>query len=294
LAISPNNKTAAVVLRRESSAPPELLLVDLTDKARTVTTVAPPPNIEIVVQGSDLALEAAKAWQESWTRNHSERRLRLRGGGSSEGMKALTNGSAHLAVTSRAVTPTEQLDIQCIVRDVVAVCVHPDNPLPAIGTVQLQRLFTDKADKQWSKHGVVIPDSDDTIETAMLLPGSPGYTPFRKAVLNNRSTANGHIIRNQPAELAEFVRTHRGALACMPLDAAHKLGASIRIVPVRNTGDVVMPTEAAIKDGSYPLTYSWYAVSRKKVEPRVRQFLNWLNTDAAKQATATSGRRPAK
>mgnify|MGYP003664306232 CR=1 FL=1 len=303
LSISPNNKTAAVVIMRDFRASPELLLVDLADKTRPVTAVPTLPSIEIVVRGSDVALAAASAWRDAWTGNNTEHRLLLRSGGSAAGMKALTDGSAHVALTSRPVTATEhalakaaglQLDIQCIVRDVVAICVHPDNTLPAISTVQLQRLFTDKVDKQWSNHGVTMPTASDDIATAMLLPGSPSYTPFRKAVLNNRSTATGHTIKQQPAELAEFVRTHRNAIACLPLDTARELGEEIRIVPVRVGNAVVAPTETAIKDGSYPLIDSWYVVTRKNVEPRVRTFVNWLDSDPAKQATATTGRRPAK
>lgn len=303
MSVSPNGKTAAVLVRHTFRDNPNLYLVDLSDKARKVTKVAALPGIEIVIRGSDLALEAATAWKHAWTADHTERRLRLLGGGSTAGVKALLDGSAQVAVTSRAVSATEhalakaaniELDIQCFVRDVVVVCVHPDNALPSIGSVQLQRLFADKSDRQWSKLGVTNGEGSDAIETAMLQPGSPDYMAFRKAVLNNRGAAHGHTIKEQPEQLAEFVRTHRGALACLPIDVARKLGDAIRIVPIRIADVEVAPTEAAIKHGNYPLTNSWYQVTRTQVEPHVRTFLNWLATDEAKRATATTGKRPAK
>lgn len=303
LSISPNGKTAAVVIKYTFFSDPVLLLVDLTDKVRTVTRIDSPPGIEIVALGSDMVVSAANAWQQAWAATDTERRMLVRGGGSTAGMKALTAGAAQVALTSRAVSPTEhalakaagiELDVRCIVRDVVVVCVHPDNPMPAIAAIQLQRLFTHKNHRQWSQLGVTIPDTSDDIATAMLLPGSPQYTPFRQAVLNNRSTVTGDAIAADPSALGEFVRTRRNAIACLPIDDALQLGNAVRIVPITNKASVVAPTEAAIKDGRYPLTYSWYIVTRRNSSPRVRAFLMWLDSDEAHRATATVGRRPAK
>lgn len=318
LSISPDGKTAAIVSQYTFMSEPVLFVVDLSDKARPVTRIESPHGIEIVLHGSDMLLATANAWQSAWGASDSERRMLVRGGGSAAGLAALTAGTAHLALTSREVSPTEhalakgaglKLNVRCIVREVIAVCVHPDNPLPSIHAMQLQRLFTDKNDKQWSNFGVTIREisdpeisdpktsdskTNDQVTTAMLLPGSPQYTPFRKAVLNNRSPAGGHTIFDEPSALGEFVRTHRNAIACLPVETALRLGDAIRIVPITNKTIAVAPTAVAIKDSSYPLTDSWYVVSHQHSGPRVRAFLEWLGSDEAHRATATVGRRPAK
>ena len=306
IAISPDGRTAAVVspFTLTPLDEPTLYLVNLRDKLRPVTAVAAPPRADIVLCGSELLHELARGWQAAWAKNDTERRLRLVGWGTDAGIASLIAEQADLALMSRPIAPAEhanaqavgmQLQVHPVVRDAVAICVHPDNPIPAIQAADVKLLFTQRVDKLWSKLGVTISNSPDAIATGMLLPGSAQYMPFRHAVLNNSATSGSHTIIEQPRQLAAFVAQNRNALACLPIDEALRHGKAVRIVPVVVDGARhVSPTEQAIKDGSYPLVETWYVASKTAPMPRVAAFLKWLASDEAHTACESIGHRIAR
>lgn len=300
LAISPDGRTAALQVRPGAKGPPQLCLVDLTGRERKVTMLDPLPGIQILVQGSDWPLTVAQAWQGAYHDADQDHRILLRGGGSAEGMKSLINGKADLAVLVRRPSPTElaiaktakvDVEARCFVREAVAVCVHPDNPLEEIGPILLRRVFTASKAPNWAQFAVDLPEGHQEIAPAMVVSHNPDYIPVRMKVLNNQRAADRIRRFEKTTAVAEFVQQNPGAIACLPVELARSLGDRVRIVSIASKGDAIAPNDEAIVGGTYPLTLNWFLVHRKDCGPNVRAFLQWTGTDAARDAAASVGRR---
>jgi phosphate transport system substrate-binding protein len=182
--------------------------------------------------------------------------------GSSTAFGGLFDGSADLGASSRPVNAKEIAEAQrlgvalvetVIGYDGLAIIVHPDNPIAALGIDEASRLFRGEV-TSWRELG-----GPDLPVRRLSRPTYSGtYEFFRdKVVRRGDSKAPGELAADthfleSSREIAEAVAADPGAVAYAGLGW---VGTGVRAVPIRAGagGPAIAPTVDTVRDGSYPI-----------------------------------------
>ncbi|MCX7829176.1 MAG: PstS family phosphate ABC transporter substrate-binding protein, partial [Thermanaerothrix sp.] len=116
---------------------------------------------EIVMNGSTTVLPFAQSAAEGYMKAHPGVKISVSGGGSGNGIKALIDGMAHIANSSRAmkkeevekakakgITPVEHV----VAFDCIVPIVNPSNPVSDLTVDQLRDIYTAKI-RNWKEVG---------------------------------------------------------------------------------------------------------------------------------------------
>lgn len=129
-------------------------LVALVLLATVVLAACGRPPAAVRIAGSTSVQPLAEMLAEGYARQGGGR-VTIQGGGSTAGLQAVETGVASLGAASRRLTPAESargLVPHIIGYDVLAVAVHPANPVDSLTLAQLRRLFAGEI-TNWAEFG---------------------------------------------------------------------------------------------------------------------------------------------
>ena len=157
----------------------------------------------------------------------------------------------------------EPLWLQFFVRDGVAIVAHPNIPFSETGLALLQEVFRGRV-QEWN--GVVL--------TAVSREEEAGTrTAFNRAVLGIHKVTHTAVVVSSSEAVLEYVAQHPGGIGYVStLRLAGSILDSIRVLPVEGA----LPTQAAISDGSYPLTRRLYLAATAAPTGEAREFAQWV------------------
>lgn len=149
-------------------------------------------NLE--VKGSTTVFPIMQKWVEAYMAKHPDVKISVSGGGSSNGIKALLDGTTDIAMASRKmkskeVTKAKEKGIDAVEHvvalDAVLPIVHPSNPVSDLTTDQLRDIYTGKI-TNWKEVG----GADSSIVVISRDTSSGTYETWGKFVLGkgNRVT----------------------------------------------------------------------------------------------------------
>ncbi len=234
-----------------------LLLAACTSQPLTVTRE--PVALRLVAADScgPLAEELAAAYEESypwitvqvevWNSALAERTLR--------------EGGADLALLSwlEEVAGEELLWSQLFARDGVAVVVYPATPLTEIGLAHLQEVFRGRM-QEWG--GVVF--------TAVSREeGSGTRVAFESIVLGNYDVTPTSVLMPSSEAVVEYVARTPGGIGYV---STFRVDDRVRMLPVEG----ILPTLAAVSDGSYLLSRPLYLAATAEPAGEAREFAQWV------------------
>jgi phosphate transport system substrate-binding protein len=215
------------------------------------------------MKGSDTIGGAlGPALAEAFSQRRPDVTVTVEALGSSTAFGGLFDGSADLGASSRPVNGKEIAEAQrlgvalvetVIGYDGLAVIVHPDNPIAALGIDEASRLFRGEV-TSWRELG-----GPDLPVRRLSRPTYSGtYEFFRdKVVRRGDSKAAGELAADthfleSSREIAEAVAADPGAVAYAGLGW---VGEGVRAVPIRAGagGQAIAPTVDTVRDGSYPI-----------------------------------------
>jgi phosphate transport system substrate-binding protein len=228
--------------------------VGFRDRGQTTT---------VRIKGSDTIGGAlGPALAEAFSQRRPDVTVTVEALGSSTAFGGLFDGSADLGASSRPVNAKEiaeaerlgvSLSETVIGYDGLAVIVHPDNPIAALGIDEASRLFRGEV-QSWKELG-----GPDLPVRRLSRPTYSGtYEFFRdKVVRRGDSKASGelaadtHFLESSRA-IAEAVAADPGAVAYAGLGW---VGKGVRAVPIRAGagGQAIAPTIDTVRNGSYPI-----------------------------------------
>ncbi|MFN4204325.1 MAG: phosphate ABC transporter substrate-binding/OmpA family protein [Tabrizicola sp.] len=198
---------------------------------------------------------------------------------------AVSSGSADLKLSFSS---EPGLAAHSIAMDGMVAIVAPDNPTPAISTIDLARILSGEVDNWVQVGGPDMP---------VVLHALAAETDLQQAIAARlRETGEAaDVLHPDLAALAEAVSRDPWAIA---------LTARSAIVPARrmpltdSCGFPLLPTTLAIKAGDYPLSLPVFLLSAKRRLPLMtREFLAFLRTPASDAAVTAAGfidRSPAR
>jgi phosphate transport system substrate-binding protein len=246
-------------------------------------------------------IELAQAWSEAYKAASVE----VSGGGSGVGISKLTSGTVDIANASRHMTKEEEEKarkatgkdplLHVVGYDALAIYVHKDNPLEEITLEQLKEIYSEGGKiSKWSELGVKIPGCDtDEIVRMSRQNNSGTYEYFREHVLGKDGKYTRKTLDSPGSkDLVKQVGTNPCAIGYSGM--GYKT-AEVKFVKVKgSSGAGVLPSVAAVHDSSYPISRPLYMYTLGEAQGAVKDYLEWVNSDAGQQVLERTGYVPLK
>jgi phosphate transport system substrate-binding protein len=250
----------------------------------------------VTVKGSDTMVVLGQRWAEEFMRKHPEITIQVTGGGSGTGISALINGTTDVCEASRAMKDAEKKQLAekagappieiPVAKDGLSVYVHESNPLNEISMTDLKAIFTGKV-TSWKEVGgpdaKIIPYSREN--------SSGTYVFFKEHVLENADFSPR--AQNMPGTAAVVNAVSKEKFSIGYGGAAYSKG--IKVLKIKKgTGPAIAPSDATIKDGTYPLSRPLFFYTRAKPSAEIKSFTDWVLTPEGQSIVVKVGYFPLK
>jgi phosphate transport system substrate-binding protein len=250
----------------------------------------------VTVKGSDTMVVLGQRWAEEFMRKHPETTVQVTGGGSGTGISALINGTTDVCESSRAMKDSEKKQLTekagappieiPVAKDGLSVYVHASNPLNEISMADLKAVFTGKV-ASWKELGgadaKIIPYSREN--------SSGTYVFFKEHVLENADFTPR--AQNMAGTAAVVNAVSKDKFGMGYGGAAYSKG--IKVLKIKQgTAAAVAPSDANIKDGSYPLSRPLFFYTRTKPSPEIKAFTDWVLSPEGQSIAVKVGYFPLK
>ena len=232
----------------------------------------------LTVKGSDTMVVLGQRWAESYMKKHPETSIQVTGGGSGTGISALINGTTDICEASRAMKDAEKKQLQekgaqateiPVAKDGLSVYVNASNPIKEVTMGQLKDIFTGK-DTSWKEVGggdsKIIPYSREN--------SSGTYVFFKEHVLMNADYTPRAQAMPGTAAVVNAVSKEKFGIGYG--GAAYAKG--IKVLPVKKDGGspAIGPSDATVRDGSYPLSRPLFFYVRGVPNGEIKSFIDWV------------------
>jgi phosphate transport system substrate-binding protein len=233
----------------------------------------------ITVKGSDTMVVLGQRWAEEYMAKHKGTTIQVTGGGSGTGISALINGTTDVCEASRSMKDAEKKSVQdkaggppveiIVAKDGLSVYVNDGNPLTEITMAQLKDIYTGKI-TDWKDvggtPGKIIPYSREN--------SSGTYVFFKEHVLANADYTPRAQAMPGTAAVVNAVARDKASIGYG--GAAYAKGIKVVKIKKEPTSMGVVPTDATIKDGTYPLSRPLFFYLRPKASAEIKAFTDWV------------------
>lgn len=236
--------------------------------------------------GSTTVLPLAEKWREAFNRANPDVDIAVSGGGSGTGIKALIAGTAEIANSSRAITPTEVEEANSagvdpvehvVAYDGIALIVHPSNPLDDISVEQLSDIFAGRI-TDWQAVGL---PGRGQIQAIGRDSASGTYEAFKDLVVTlqgkDKSRDYGDTVLKQGSNQAvlTLVANTRSAVGYVGLGYLNSTVKALRVVPIGG-GQGIAPTVKNVMSDTYPISRALYCYTNGEPTGPLKEYLDWI------------------
>ncbi|MDW8068339.1 MAG: phosphate ABC transporter substrate-binding protein [Anaerolineae bacterium] len=242
-----------------------LLVVGCRPQAIAPTRSAPIAG-KLLFAGSTTMQPLVGALGEAFQKQYPGIQLEIAAGGSKVGIQAVHEGTVDIGMASRALTPQEAEGIQVhtIALDVIAIVVHPSNPVENLSLESLAAIYRGEI-TNWSQVGG--PDMDILPITREMSSGTRGA--FDELVLGGKELAAPDLQTAVTAgDMAAMVAARPGAIGYVGFG---NLQDSLRVVPING----VFPSPATARSGEYPLVRPLNLLTGPLSQPLADEFIRF-------------------
>ena len=233
----------------------------------------------ITVKGSDTMVVLGQRWAEEYMKKNPKAVIQVTGGGSGTGISALINGTTDICEASRSMKDTEKKQVaeksgappveMPVAKDGLSVYVNESNPLTELTMAQLKAIFTGKV-TSWKDVGGpdanIIPYSREN--------SSGTYVFFKEHVLENADYTPR--AQNMPGTAAVVNAVAKEKFAIGYGGAAYSKGIKVLKIKKDAATPGISPSDATIKDGTYPLSRPLFFYTRTKPSADIKAFTDWV------------------
>jgi phosphate transport system substrate-binding protein len=251
----------------------------------------------ISVKGSDTMVVLGQRWAEEYMKKHPTTSIQVTGGGSGTGISALINGTTEVCEASRSMKDAEKAQIKektgalpeeiVVAKDGLSVYLNGGNPLNELTMEQLKAIFTGKI-TDWKdvggSAGKIIPYSREN--------SSGTYVFFKEHVLGNADyTPRAQAM---PGTAAVVNAVAKDAHSIGYGGAAYAKG--IKVIKIKKDAAAagVAPSDATVKNGTYPLSRPLFFYLRTKPADELKTFVDWVLSAEGQAVVLKVGYFPVK
>lgn len=242
-------------------------------------------------KGSDTLVNLALMWAEKYQLVHPDVQISVSGGGSGTGITSLINGTVDIANASRAIKAEEIAEANSqgiepyeivVADDAIAVIVNPQNPVDQL-TIEQVALIYQGLITNWQEVGgedrPIVCLSRETnsgthvyfLETVVRMGDADSTVLFSEETL---------LLPSSEGIIAE-VRDNPNAIG---YDGLGYVTEEVKVLALSQGGaDYILPSEATVKDGSYPIARQLYMYTNGEPQGAVKDYIDWILSAEAQQ-----------
>lgn len=259
------------------------------------TAPSPSPfNEAVVIKGSDTEVQMVSSLVEAFVASNSGTDISVTGGGSGVGIAALINGEVPVANSSREMSGEEialarergfEPQSVIVARDMLAVIVHPDNPLAALSLEEIGGIFRGETE-DWKDVG----GRAGKIQLYGRQSTSGTFVYFQKAVANGEYSPQLRALDGS-AGIVEAVASDPNGIGYVGIGYVREGVRALAIVT--SEGDISPLDNEAYQSGRYPLSRPLYHYVRQfpSAGSTLGKFLSFEVSDAGQAVVEREGFR---
>ncbi|MCE9612081.1 MAG: phosphate ABC transporter substrate-binding protein [Chthoniobacter sp.] len=223
----------------------------LTTTALCALTASMASAGQLVIKGSDtLGAKLVPQLAEAYKAANPGTSFQIAAEGSTTGIAALIDGTAHIGMSSRRAKPTEMsaasakgvtMKPTIVAYDGIAIIVNAASPVKGLTRQQVEKIFTGDI-TDWSAVG----GKPGKISIYTRNTSSGTYSDFKELAMKKRDYAGGSQKMAGNEQIAAEVGKNAGGIGYVGL--AYLKAAGIKAVPV----DGITPSQATVRDKSFP------------------------------------------
>ena len=228
----------------------------------------------VSTDGSTSMEKVIGALSESYMAANKDVTVNYNPTGSGSGITAVQEGTCDIGLSSRALKDEEKsagLKETVLAYDGIAIIVHPDNPVSDLSIDQIAKLYTGEI-TNWTDVGGK--------DTEVVLIGREAASGTRDGFESITGTKDACQYRQELTSTGDVIT----AVSQNPDAIGYASLASVKdSVKALSVGGVT-PSEATVKDGSYPVQrpFVLVTVEGKELSPAAQAFFDYaLSSDAA-------------
>jgi phosphate transport system substrate-binding protein len=214
------------------------------------------------------------------------------GGGSNAGIKALLEGKADVAMSSRSLQANEKNNFAAVQKpyaevviayDALSFIVHPDNKIARLTKAQLAGIFSGEI-TNWKQVG-----GDDKAILVITREAASGTNEFVKDVITNKKPfpATAKICVGTSAVI-QAVSQNVDAIGFVGIGYLEEIVKPVA-VSAGGGGGFVMPSFKTALNKTYPLVRPLYLFYLKNQEARVKAFIDFSLSPLGQKAVVHKG-----
>ena len=251
----------------------------------------------ITIKGSDTMIILGQRWAEQYMDGNPGKVVQVTGGGSGTGIAALINGTTDICQASRPMKDDEKKKLRDrfqtmgteipVARDGLAIYLHDANPVRELSLDQLRSIYTGQF-TNWKQVG----GADAPIVLYSRENNSGTYVYFKDHVLQGRDYSARCQTLPGTAAVVNAVARDRNGIGYG--GGAYAKGVRECGVKKNAASPAVLPTAAAVRDGSYPISRYLYFYTRTRPAGDVKKFVGWVLSDAGQSVVTLVGYYPVR
>lgn len=241
----------------------------------------------LVIKGSTTVLPIAQKAVEAYMTEHPDTKISLSGGGSSNGLKALLDGSTDIANASRFIKPKEirmaaERELYpvpfAIAYDSIIPVVHPSNALTDISMEDLRAIYKGEI-TNFSELGG--PDLQIVVNSRDSSSGT--FETWETRVMqNDKVTPRAQIMASNGA-VVQAVAQNKYAIGYIGIGYVNDQVKALSV-------DGVVGSEGSTLDGTYPISRPLFMFTEGWPRGEALDFINYmLHPDKGQEQVAASG-----
>lgn len=262
--------------------------------------VRPVHDTVITLRGSDTMVILAQYWADRYMKNNPNVRIEINGGGSSNGIASLLNGTTDIAASSRQLNHNElQLSRESadsyslfrVALDGIAVIIHPDNTIDSLSIDDLKKIFTGQIDNFSSFGG-----EKTNIHCYGRINSSGTYEFFQESVLGNEDFNPAVQMLLGNASIADMVAKDKSAIGYVSLGYAVQRD-DIKILYLKRSPHSPAiapavdskPNYQVIRNNSYPLSRYLFLITLSQSSNDILEFIHFVQSPEGQQLVNEAG-----
>lgn len=260
-------------------------LVGCGSNVAAVAPAATPLMGRITFAGSTTVQPLADKLGAVFKQDHPGMVLDIAAGGSVVGIKAVHDGTADIGMASRALTPDEAAGIHQdqIALDVLAIVVHPTNPVSNLTRDQLRDIYLGKI-TNWKDVG----GPDQPIQVIVRDTNSGTRGAFDEIVLEKQEP-------QAPRQRSAFTAGDVAALVATDPQAIGYVGfgnlePSLKLLSI----DEIQPTKDTARRGIYQLTRPLLLLTGPLTQPLAQTYIDFVLSAEGQKLVEADGWIPVK
>ncbi|NJP07767.1 MAG: phosphate ABC transporter substrate-binding protein [Chloroflexaceae bacterium] len=252
------------------------------DLAEPVDDMEPDPSLEgrLSFKGSTTVQPLVEKLGEEYIKMYPNVELDVAAGGSVVGIQAVQNGDVDVGMCSRELREGEQtsgMEVHRIAVDVLAVIVHPDNPVDDLTREELKGIYTGEI-TNWSEVG----GEDEEILAVIREETSGTRGAFDEIALEDEPNRSDADVQITAGEVEQRVATTPNAIGYVGF------GHVDPVIKVLNIDDVAPSPETAT-DGSYQLQRPLLLLTGPLSQELSSTFVDFALSPAGQQIVEEDG-----